>query len=193
MTDHLPDTIPTFETWYAVYPLKKGKKAARAKYKAALMETTPEALQKAVEAQASIWHDLTGYQGKKGKAKQEALKYHPFPATWLHQGRDEDEEVLEKIARQEANKIEPVLIDPGENWYKEKKALLQLVGELAYRSWLVGIDFMIHPDGKSIVALFDTGFKLDWVKNNYQSQIETAFKRPAMFRRNEDLIKGIEQ
>lgn len=108
---------PTFETWYEAFPRKVGKVIAQKAYRGALKTMSPQALQDAAEAQAAIWNELTGYQGKRGKDKQEALKYCPHPATWLNGGRWEDEEIQEYLAKPEVP--ESVVIKKGDPGYNE--------------------------------------------------------------------------
>lgn len=77
-----------FNEWWDLYPRKVGKKAAEAKYRAALKTTTHEALIGALADQARLW----------AKARTET-QFIPHPATWLNQGRWEDEpEASPKLA-----------------------------------------------------------------------------------------------
>lgn len=69
---------PEFDQFWAEYPRKIGKQAALKAYKAALKLTTPEKI-------------LTGVRSlAKGVAGADQ-KFTPHPATWLNQGRWDDE------------------------------------------------------------------------------------------------------
>ena len=139
-------TRPDFDKFWCTTPRKVGKGAARAKYKAAIKMVSPEALQAATEAHAAIWNELTGYQGKKGKDKIEALKYCPHPATWLHGERWEDEEIQEYVARPKPEDLpEQIKIYPGtpggDAWMKYE---IEHVNQFAKSHWIAA-QFMLRP------------------------------------------------
>lgn len=74
-----PSTTPQpFETFWAAYPKKVGKQAAIKAYRNALKLTTPEKILAGVDALKS------GVAGKDPR-------FTPHPATWLSQGRWDDE------------------------------------------------------------------------------------------------------
>lgn len=75
-----------YEAFWQAYPRKTGKLAAFRKYKMALQYIPHKELLEAVEVYA---------KSVEGKDKQ----FIPHPATWLHQGRWDDEiEQVETIA-----------------------------------------------------------------------------------------------
>jgi len=77
--DNKPPISP-FETFWKVYPKKKGKGEARKAFAKALKKTTVEALVEAVnkQKQQTQW-------------TRDAGQFVPYPATWLNQERWEDE------------------------------------------------------------------------------------------------------
>lgn len=70
----------TFDEWWSAYPKKVGKKAARRAYLRALKDTGADVLLTAMTARADLWR-------RDGTARQ----FIPDPATWLNQGRWDDE------------------------------------------------------------------------------------------------------
>ncbi|WP_157054841.1 hypothetical protein [Salidesulfovibrio brasiliensis] len=70
-----------FEAWWDEYPAKKGKKAAYRAFEKARKEVEPEKLLDALRAQKAA----DAFRGRDGQT------YIPNPATWLNQGRWEDE------------------------------------------------------------------------------------------------------
>lgn len=70
----------TFDEWWTAYPKKVGKKAARRAYLRALKDTGADVLLTAMTARAELWR-------RDGTARQ----FIPDPATWLNQGRWDDE------------------------------------------------------------------------------------------------------
>lgn len=78
----VPTIADDFAEWWKAYPRKTAKKAAEKAYKAARRGgATQEALIAGIERSVRSWQ-------REGRAKD---KY-PYPATWLNQGRWEDEE-----------------------------------------------------------------------------------------------------
>ena len=77
--DNKPPISP-FETFWKLYPKKKGKGEARKAFAKALKKTTLEILVEAVnkQKQQTQW-------------KRDAGQFVPYPATWLNQERWEDE------------------------------------------------------------------------------------------------------
>lgn len=71
---------PTFEDFYAAYPRKEAPKAAAKAWKTAVKTTRPEAILAGLEAAKATWQ-------REGKAR----RFIPHPATWLNQGRWEDQ------------------------------------------------------------------------------------------------------
>lgn len=71
-----------FKRWWDIYPVKKGKAAARRKYTTARRMATSEALR------AGAQRALLDYQ-RRTPADRRFVKH---PSTWLHQGCWEDEE-----------------------------------------------------------------------------------------------------
>lgn len=70
-----------FDEFWSIYPLKKGKDKARAAYRASLRKTDRATILGALRNHLPEW-DTKGIQ------------YVPYPATWLNQGRWEDEIVI---------------------------------------------------------------------------------------------------
>ena len=68
----------TFDQWWATYPRKEAKGAARKAYQAALKKTTHDTLQAAVEARLPEW----------GRTDR---KFIPLPSSWLNAERWGDE------------------------------------------------------------------------------------------------------
>ena len=102
----------TWETWWSLYPRKIGKKAAEAKYRAALKTVDAETLRSAIEAQAKRW----------ARARTEE-KYIPHATTWLSQGRWDDEQAKPRAVAAadtshdfEAMTDEEVMAAAGNNW-----------------------------------------------------------------------------
>lgn len=69
-----------FEQWWSAYPRKVAKKAAKAKYAVAAKRVDPCVLYQAVREHAYNW-ERYGYEAQ----------FIPHPATWLEQGRWEDD------------------------------------------------------------------------------------------------------
>lgn len=75
------DVVPRgFDAWWAAYPKKVGKQDAMRSYARALKTATPEEMLTALEAQKRCvqW-------------QREGGRFVPNPATWLNQGRWDDE------------------------------------------------------------------------------------------------------
>lgn len=72
-----PSEPAGFAEWYAAYPIHKGRRAAAAAYARALRNTAPQVL---LEAARRLADDPTRDPA-----------YTPHPATWLNQGRWDDE------------------------------------------------------------------------------------------------------
>lgn len=70
-----------FDTFWAAYPRKVAKAAARTAFKKAMKQTTLEELMEGLRRSISSWR-------VEGRDKTKL----PYPATWLNQGRWEDEE-----------------------------------------------------------------------------------------------------
>ncbi len=190
---------PTFEDWYEVYPRKIGKKAAQTAYKRALRESSPQSLQDAVVAYAAIQNELTGYQGKKGKAKNAALEFICHPATWLNQGRWEDEIIEEYLSRPEAKPEEPIIFDEYDQFKEQKTQLLKVLGPATWRSWFSDLEIATEADekGRRIIAGLPTKFFRDYIKKTYAAEFEEVFHTQvrfevsqSMIRKNEELCKG---
>lgn len=80
----VPSLADDFADWYAAYPRKVGKKDAEKAYKRARKGgATREELLAGVERSVRSWR-------VEGRSKDKL----PYPATWLNQGRWEDEETL---------------------------------------------------------------------------------------------------
>jgi hypothetical protein len=74
--------MPDFDTFWAAYPRKVGKQAARDAYGAAINSgATPEAIDAALERNKEEW-----------VTARTATQYIPHPRTWLHQKRFQDYE-----------------------------------------------------------------------------------------------------
>ena len=114
-----PDLLsrPDHDRFWCATPRKVGKRASQTAHKAAIKRASPELIQRATEAHAAIWNELTGYQSKKGKDKIEALKFCPHPATWLNGDRWEDEEIQEYLARPE--EPEMIIVNRGDPGFAE--------------------------------------------------------------------------
>lgn len=134
-------TRPDCDSFYEAMPRKVGKKDTRKAYKSAIKEVTPEKLQCAAEAFAAIENERTGYQTLKGKAKAEALKYTVHPATWLNQGRWEDEVIEEYLSKpKEAERLTLTEDAPGyAAWLEHMR--LHHENPMAYRQYLKGGQF----------------------------------------------------
>ncbi len=162
----------TFEIWYDTYPRKVAPKRAQTAHTAALKVTDADTLQKAAEAQAAIWNNLTGYQGKKGEKRMEALKYCPHPATFLNGHYWKNEEIQEYLSRPEEKKPEPIVVNEADPWCKQKRALLHYLGEPVYRQWLMEMVIQSHVnDGYTVY--FPTKFKADYVKKAWEPTFES--------------------
>ena len=80
-----PVDPPGFAEWWALYPRKVGKIAARKKYAMVLRDelATVDELEAGLARYVRYWgamaHQRPGWD------------YIPHPSTWLHQGRWEDE------------------------------------------------------------------------------------------------------
>jgi hypothetical protein len=90
-----------FDQFWAAYPRKVGKKAARLEYQRALRETTTEAIEAGLQAYLRHLPDDPNFI--------------PHPRTWLHQGRYEDEYEKPKQYSIEPRKSE---VRTGEWWKK---------------------------------------------------------------------------
>lgn len=75
------DTPAGFTDWWAAYPKRTGKAAAAKAYAKALRTTTPDALM------AGLTRAVAGWAADRTEAR-----FIPNPATWLNQGRWEDEQ-----------------------------------------------------------------------------------------------------
>lgn len=73
-----PTEPDPFDKWWALYPRKVGKDAARKAYAKAVRTTPPDALYEA------LWLQVPAL-------KQREVQYQPNPATWLNQGRWQDD------------------------------------------------------------------------------------------------------
>jgi len=71
-----------FEIWYEGYPRKVGRNEAFKAFRAARRETTLEKLVEGLAIQVEGWG-----------AKKTEMRFIPHPATWLRQGRWDDEDV----------------------------------------------------------------------------------------------------
>lgn len=77
-----PVVIDDFDTFWREYPRKAGKGAAHRKFEQATRRTTAIAIMQALAAQKAAGMFSTDPQ------------FIPYPATWLHQHRYEDEVVI---------------------------------------------------------------------------------------------------
>lgn len=82
---HTPSSGKRFDSsawdaWWSLYPRKVGKKAAEAKYRAALKLVDADELHAALQTQVTWWI-----------RKQTEPQFIPHPATWLSQGRWDDQ------------------------------------------------------------------------------------------------------
>ena len=167
-----------FSTFYGVYPRKTGKKCAQKTYNSAIKEVAPETLQKAVEAFAAIEHARTGYQNKKGQAKQDALQYTCHPATWLNQGRWEDEVITEHLEKTEV-KFKPIEIDDDDPFKAGKLYLATRLGSVGYRAWVEALRF--EQGENEVIIHAASKFHRDWIKDNYAPTFENAFRTRVKF------------
>lgn len=166
-------TRPDCDSFYEAMPRKVGKKDTRKAYKSAIKEVSAERLQCAAEAFAAIENERTGYQKLKGKARQEALKYTVHPATWLNQGRWEDEVIEEYLSKPKEEELEPITFPVDDIWKDQKERLLKIMGPVVYRSWFVKMT--LGADGQDIIATFPTRFLKDWVQKTYKDDMETVW------------------
>lgn len=170
---------PTFETWYEVFPRKVGKVVAQKAYSAALKAMSPQALQDAVEAFAAIENERTGYQSLKGKAKQDALKFVVHPATWLNQGRWDDEVITEYMERAEETRFKPIEIADDDPFKAGKMELIRKLGPVIYQFWVEALKFE-QGENEVIIHAADR-FRRDWIKSNHGPIFEEVFKTRVRF------------
>lgn len=74
-----PATDAEFEAWWGIYPRRVGKDAAREKYRKARKRVSAEAL-------------LEGARAYSSQCSSKELEFIAHPATWLNQGRWQDEQ-----------------------------------------------------------------------------------------------------
>lgn len=89
-----------FAEWYAAYPLHKGRRAAAGAYARAVRAASPDRLLAAAERFAQ------------DPSRDPAFT--PHPATWLNQGRWDDE-----------GPARPQLLNPAEERHRRNLALVQ--------------------------------------------------------------------
>ncbi len=75
-----PATEDEFEAWWTLYPRKVGKDAAREKYRKARKRVSAEAL-------------VAGLRHYVASVSEKEREFIAHPATWLNQGRWQDEQV----------------------------------------------------------------------------------------------------
>lgn len=75
------DTSADFATWWETYPRKTGKDAAARAYAKARKSADADALMAGLANACAVW-----------RAERTEAKFIPHPATWLNQGRWQDEQ-----------------------------------------------------------------------------------------------------
>ena len=142
-----------FEAFWSAYPRRIAKKEAN------------KAFMKAMREGAEIDHILTAVEAyKKWLSCTDKWRPEPaHPATWLNQGRYDDE--LEDM--------KPQVITVSFKLSSDVISKLKLVGfqDHTIKRWFDDCQFI--ENGKTIA--FPTKFMLDYVKNQYETQLRRAF------------------
>ena len=100
----IPKIPKTFDEFWELYPLKKGKQAALMKYKIAL---------KSVD-HARLIAGVRRYIGELKRDGTEA-QFIAHPATWLHQGRWDDETGVKLVEAEKPRKVCPACGEAAPN------------------------------------------------------------------------------
>lgn len=143
----------TFESWYAEYPRKVARGAARTAYAVALKKTGVEVLLESVKRYA-----------KACEAKEP--QYIAHPATWLNQERWRDGKVTDRptvtIERPASAAI----------WNGNGEKLAALIGEAAFQAWFGDASLQLVPSPKISV---ESEFKRDWIARNFPTALRRVF------------------
>lgn len=100
-----------FEDWYETYPRHVGKRKAFASWQTAIREIAKT--QKCGRDDAIAW--LLGVTLKfAGSDKGRSGEYCPYPATWLNQGRYDDDP--EEWNDQKPKRVPLIDTDPDRTW-----------------------------------------------------------------------------
>lgn len=147
-------TIDAFELWWAEYPRKIAKGAARTAYERALKKTGAEVLLDAAKV----------FARKTTLKEQEFL---PYPATWLNQER-----FIEYRSVTPVNRSSPPSVPSSgaQSLNGRGDALEKSLGSAVFAAWFGGAELSLEP----LRITFPTQLKRDWAASHFMPHIRRA-------------------